>query len=53
MRKPVLCRKFRQRINAGGEQFQWDGAACNDGGGWRLAAEPAPDENAPQDLLGN
>ncbi|WP_425411052.1 SH3 domain-containing protein [Hyphococcus sp.] len=51
MRRPVLCRKFRQRINIYSERAEWEGAACNDGDGWRIAAPPAPDENAPEDLL--
>lgn len=51
MRKPVLCRNFSQRINIYSERYEWEGAACNDGTGWRLAPEPAPDENAPDDLL--
>lgn len=51
MRKPILCRNFSQRINLYSERYEWDGAACNDGTGWRLAPEPAADENAPDDLL--
>lgn len=51
VRKPVLCRKFRQRIVAGGERAEWEGAACNDGTGWRLAREPGADESAPEMLL--
>lgn len=51
MRKPVLCRNFTQRVNIYSERAEWTGAACNDGTGWRMARDPAPDENAPADLL--
>ncbi len=51
MRKPVLCRNFSQRINIYSQREEWTGAACNDGTGWRLAREPAPVENAPEELL--
>ncbi|MEZ5893234.1 MAG: SH3 domain-containing protein [Parvularculaceae bacterium] len=51
VRKPLLCRNFRQRINSGSERAEWEGAACNDGTGWRIAREPAPDQNAPQELM--
>ncbi|MCK5750754.1 MAG: SH3 domain-containing protein, partial [Oricola sp.] len=51
MRKPVLCRNFVQRVNIYSERHEWQGAACYEGGGWRLAPQPAPDENAPQSLL--
>ena len=51
VRTPVLCRTFTQRVNVYSERYEWQGAACNDGSGWRLAAEPAPPENAPQQLL--
>ena len=51
VRTPVLCRNFTQRLNVYSERYEWQGAACNDGSGWRLAAEPAPPENAPQQLL--
>ncbi len=48
IRKPLLCRNFRQRINIYSERAEWEGAACNDGTGWRLAP---PDAYAPRDLL--
>lgn len=51
MRKPILCRKFIQRINIYSERHEWEGAACNDGTGWRPAREPLPDENAPEELI--
>ncbi len=51
MRKPILCRKLTQRINVFSERHEWEGAACNDGTGWRPAREPAPDPNAPEELL--
>ncbi|MAW80182.1 MAG: hypothetical protein CMI63_08080 [Parvularcula sp.] len=51
MRKPILCRKFTQRINIYSTRYEGDGAACNDGTGWRPAREPAPDENAPAELI--
>ena len=37
LRRPVLCREFTQRMSAFSERYQWRGAACNDGAGWRLA----------------
>lgn len=46
-RRPVLCRAFAQRIHIFSERDEWTGAACRDGAGWRLAAEPAPE--APED----
>ncbi len=50
-RRPVLCRNFTQRISAFSDRYEWRGAACNDGAGWRLAPpEPAAEEDA--DLLG-
>jgi len=51
MRKPVLCRAFSQRVNVYSERAEWTGAACNDGTGWRLAREPEPDPDAPEDLF--
>lgn len=51
MRKPTLCREFSQRINHYAERYEWDGAACNDGTGWRLAPEPPADEYAPAELF--
>lgn len=50
MKKPALCRNFIQRVNVFSERYEWAGAACNDGTGWRLAADPV-DENAPERLL--
>ena len=50
MRKPVLCRTFSQRATIYSQQEEWTGAACNDGTGWRIAREPAPDPNAPEEL---
>ena len=50
MRKPVLCRNFTQRVNIYSDRFEWAGAACNDGAGWRIAVDPV-DENAPAQLL--
>lgn len=49
MRKPVLCRNFTQRVNLYSKRYEWDGAACNDGTGWRLA--PSPIDNPPSDLI--
>ncbi len=51
MRKPVLCRKFTQRINVYSDRYEGEGAACNDGTGWRPARDPLPDENAPEELF--
>lgn len=51
MRKPVLCQNFRQRINIYSERHVWEGAACNDGTGWRVTPPPPPDENAPEELI--
>ena len=42
MRRPILCREFTQRVSAYSERYQWQGAACNDGAGWRLAPPEAP-----------
>ena len=41
VRKPVLCRRFTQRVNVYSDREEWRGAACNDGTGWRLVAGPA------------
>lgn len=41
-RKPILCRKFTQRLTMYSERDEWTGAACNDGTGWRLARAPEP-----------
>ncbi len=41
VRKPVLCRRFTQRVNVYSDREEWRGAACNDGTGWRLIAGPA------------
>ncbi|WP_428410051.1 SH3 domain-containing protein [Hyphococcus sp.] len=51
MRKPILCRKISQRINIYSTRYEGEGAACNDGTGWRPAREPLPDENAPEELI--
>ena len=51
MRKPLLCRSFNQRVDIRASRYEWSGAACNDGSGWRLAREPEPDENAPEELF--
>ncbi|WDI32206.1 SH3 domain-containing protein [Hyphococcus flavus] len=51
MRKPVLCRNFRQRINMYSDRVEWEGTACNDGTGWRIAPPPPPGENAPDELV--
>jgi hypothetical protein len=51
MRKPLLCRNFSQRINIYSDRAEWEGAACNDGTGWRVAPPPPPDENAPEELI--
>lgn len=48
-RRPVLCREFAQRVSVGGMGDEWTGAACNDGSGWRLAAEPPPPEDDAED----
>lgn len=37
LRRPILCREFTQRVSALSERYEWRGAACNDGAGWRLA----------------
>ncbi len=50
MRKPVLCRNFRQRINMYSDRVEWEGAACNDGTGWRIVPPPS-DEYAPEELI--
>lgn len=41
VRRPVLCRRFTQRVNIYSDREEWRGAACNDGTGWRLVAGPA------------
>ncbi|PQA85805.1 SH3 domain-containing protein [Hyphococcus luteus] len=51
MRRPLLCRNFTQRVNVYSERYEWEGAACNDGTGWRLAQDPPPPENAPEELI--
>lgn len=53
-RRPILCREFIQRIEVFGEADAWTGGACNDGAGWRVAAEPEPkpDEYTDDELLG-
>ncbi len=51
MRRPVLCRTFSQRVNIYSARHEWDGAACKDGAGWRLAEDPQPDQNAPEELM--
>lgn len=52
-RKPVLCRAFTQRVNIFSTREEWDGAACNDGTGWRLAEDPPmPEQIADDELLG-
>lgn len=40
-RKPVLCRRFTQRVNIYSDREEWRGTACNDGAGWRLVRGPA------------
>lgn len=45
-RKPVLCRKFTQRARMFHDDYEWQGAACNDGTGWRLAP---PDRSAAEE----
>jgi len=51
-RRPQLCRAFKQRISAYGQNDHWQGAACKDGERWRLAP-PAPAEGQDDDgLLG-
>lgn len=45
MRRPTACRDFNQRVTIAGARYDWTGAACNDGTGWRLA----PNEPAAQD----
>lgn len=41
VKKPVLCRRFTQRVNIYSDREEWRGTACNDGTGWRLVAGPA------------
>ena len=49
-RRPLLCREFSQEVVVFSERNEWTGAACNDGTGWRLAAEPpAPVEEEIED----
>ncbi len=43
LRRPILCREFTQRVSALSERFEWRGAACNDGAGWRLAPPESMD----------
>jgi hypothetical protein len=47
-RKPVLCRKFVQEARVFSDDYEWAGAACNDGTGWRLA-RPEPEAPAEED----
>lgn len=52
VRKPVLCRNFSQRLNVYSERHVWDGAACNDGTGWRIAPPEPEAPSADDELLG-
>lgn len=40
-RKPVLCRRFTQRVNIYSDREEWRGTACHDGAGWSLVRGPA------------
>lgn len=51
MRKPTLCRNVRQQIKLYSEEVAWEGAACNDGTGWRIAP-PAPMDEVDDGLAG-
>ncbi len=53
-RRPILCREFIQRVEVYGEVDAWTGGACNDGAGWRLAAEPEPlaEDYVDDELMG-
>lgn len=42
MRRPLLCRNFRQQITVYSQMVEWEGAACNDGTGWRIAPPEPP-----------
>jgi hypothetical protein len=45
-RKPVLCLSFYQTLEVAALRDDWTGAACHEGGAWRLAPpEPAPIED--------
>ena len=48
-RKPVLCRTFTQRVNVFSEREEWRGAACYNGGAWRLVRPAVRDDD---ELLG-
>ncbi|MBT8472628.1 MAG: SH3 domain-containing protein [Marinicaulis sp.] len=40
-RRPFLCRRFSQELVTMRDKEEWQGAACHDGAGWRLApSEP-------------
>ncbi|MEM8771781.1 MAG: SH3 domain-containing protein [Pseudomonadota bacterium] len=49
-REPLACREFEQRLNRFSERDEWSGAACYQGGAWRLAA-PAPGERGGPAIL--
>jgi len=50
-RRPVLCREFTQRLELRGERDEWNGAACDDGTGWRVAPPEIDPATQPQNLL--
>ncbi len=50
-RRPLLCREYVQRIDLGAERDEWQGAACNDGTGWRAAPPEVDPETQPENLL--
>jgi len=50
-RRPLLCREFVQRVDLGAERDEWQGAACNDGSGWRVAPPEIDLEKQPENLL--
>lgn len=50
-RRPLLCRELVQRMEVGAERDEWEGAACNDGTGWRAAPPEVDPEQQPENLL--
>lgn len=50
-RRPFLCRRFLQKLVTMRDEDEWEGAACHDGAGWRLA-QPEPQPIDDEELVG-
>lgn len=51
-RRPKLCREFTQRLSVFGQSDEWQGAACQENGAWRLAPPEPVEEEDDGELLG-